>query len=90
VAIPERLRCPFQPCEKHLTDRHEHVWPQAEQTQRQCHCGSRRWVISLGGMLPPQVMCERNRHTSRINTAYELGRRDGKRRADDRTAPPPF
>lgn len=58
--------------------RHDHdgYTPASDCTQR-CACGSRKWKITVGGLLPPSVTCAGCASQNRTATAYERGRANG-------------
>jgi hypothetical protein len=88
---PPHQRCPFQPCDRTAVQGHSHDYQPPDGGQRQCACGTRRWIINIGGGIPVQVACARCGGLSRINTMYERGRAEGPRRPPpETTSDPPF
>jgi hypothetical protein len=69
-------RCPYgEPRRRCSMDkRHDHAYrPPGICTQR-CTCGSRSFILKVGGPLPPVVVCERCTRDNKTATAYERGR----------------
>lgn len=80
---PWTTRCSGSP-------RHTHDYEQDGPAPRQCTCGHRRWLIKLGGSLPPAVECAKCQRPNRMATAYEIGRTRGPRGAVSVPSTPPF
>jgi hypothetical protein len=74
--------CPFPPCKAGRIKAHTHKYEPPTGGQRQCSCGSRQWVVSVGGGTGVQVSCKRCHQPSRINNMYERGRETGRQEAD--------
>lgn len=82
--------CPFGETRHTLARRHSHDYRPVAPAARQCSCGSRRWTITVGGILGAVVACQRCHQSNRVATAYERGREDGPREVTRAAAAPPF
>lgn len=69
-------QCPYGSGEKAHTmnARHKHDYTPPGIAIQRCTCGSRKWVLTVGGPLPVSVTCARCQRENRTATAYERGR----------------
>jgi len=53
--------------------RHKDEFTPPQATAQRCNCGSRNWIINVGGSMPAQVACARCSNNNRTATAYVAG-----------------
>lgn len=53
--------------------RHKHPFTVPIGAAQRCHCGSRTWIINVGGAMPASVSCERCTAQNRTATAWIAG-----------------
>lgn len=66
--------------------RHVHPYTLTFWGAKRCTCGNRRWQVTTGQLLTPEVGCDKCRKRNYSATAYEAGRRDGRREVLDALA----
>lgn len=71
--------CPYHMAGKthSMANRHEHEYRPPGIAAQRCTCGSRRWVVKVGGPISVLVFCERCSRENKTATAYERGRFTG-------------
>lgn len=82
--------CPFGDEPHRLNAAHVHPYRIGRAGSRQCHCGSRQWLVTVHPTLAPSVTCARCGKKNWQANAYEKGREDGPRRRHDATTAAPF
>ena len=53
--------------------RHQHPFQVPMGTAQRCSCGSRNWIINVGGSLTANVSCERCTQQNRTASAWIAG-----------------
>lgn len=89
-AAPDPGLCPFGDEPHAKAPPHEHPYKVGPAGTRQCHCGSRQWVVYVHPLLPLSVTCARCKRKNWGANAYERGREDGPRRRHDAPDQAPF
>jgi hypothetical protein len=89
--MPDRPVCWHDPTCTKAPDRHEHDYRQPAGMNARCRCGSRRFKVKVGGLLPSAVSCRNCGARHRVASAYEEGREMGRLEVKARaTAEAPF
>ena len=77
--MPDSDLCVFGDQLHQRKPKHEHDYTVGFWGAKRCSCGSRTFVIVVGGVSVVEVVCVRCRRRNYSATAYEHGRHDGPR-----------